>query len=197
MHAPASALANLAQSVILELYMKISVIGIVIFLVLGIAFFAWFGGPPSVPADSYLSHRGTTRAWFYCSILFLTGAGTACFGDKEYGMFPPTSLRWLFIVLGVFIMAASAAWMHSLTSFWSEGKSVSSSLSNEAQTRHGAAPDHSWFEGATTGIVKGPCGRTPTRAPAGSFASRLWTAAAMSWQGSRWAARTVASSSAE
>ena len=104
---------------------KITVFGIAIFLVLGIAFFVWFGGPPSLPDDSYMSHRGTTRAWFYCSILFLTGAGTACFGDREYGMFPPTSLRWLFIVFGVFIMAASAAWMHSLTSVWGGGKSAS------------------------------------------------------------------------
>ena len=112
--------------------MKITVPGIVIFLVLGIAFFAWFGGPPSLPDDSYMSLRGTTRAWFYCSILFLTGAGTACFGDKEYGMFPPTSLRWLFIVFGVFIMAVSAAWIHSMKSVWGGSRSVSSLLLIEA-----------------------------------------------------------------
>ena len=64
------------------------------------------------------------RAWLYSSLLFVAGAGTACFGDQEYGMFPPTSLRWLFIVLGIFIMAVSSAWMHALTKTWTRDSSA-------------------------------------------------------------------------
>lgn len=104
--------------------MKITVIGIVAFLVLVVAFFAWFGGPPVLQDDPSMSAPRIVRAWFYCSVLFLAGAGTACFGDKEYGMFPPTSLRWLFIVFGVVIMAVSATWMHSLTKAWAARSGV-------------------------------------------------------------------------
>jgi hypothetical protein len=95
--------------------MKITVVGIAVFLVLVIVFFVWFGGPPTAIEDSVMTRRGISRSWFYCAVLFVAGAGTACFGEKEYGMFPPTSLRWLFIVFGIFIMGVSAAWMHSLT----------------------------------------------------------------------------------
>ena len=93
---------------------KITVLGTVFFIVLVAAFFAWFGVPPTIAGDFHLSRRGISRAWFYCSLLFVTGAGTACFGDKEYGMFPPTSLRWLVIAFGVLIMVISTAWMHSM-----------------------------------------------------------------------------------
>lgn len=94
--------------------MKITLPAILIFLVIVIGFFLWFGGPQRLPADSILSQRRVTKAWLYCSLLFVAGAGTSCFGDKEYGMFPPTSLRWLFIIFGAFIMVVSAIWMHSL-----------------------------------------------------------------------------------
>jgi hypothetical protein len=94
--------------------MKITLPGILIFLFLVVGFFLWFGGPQRLPQDSILSQSRVTKAWLYCSLLFVAGAGTACFGDKEYGMFPPTSLRWLFIVIGTFIMVATSAWMHSL-----------------------------------------------------------------------------------
>ena len=99
--------------------MKITILGGVFFIVLGVAFFAWFGGPPTIQPSMAIG-----RAWLYCSLLFVAGAGTACFGDQEYGMFPPTSLRWLFIVLGIFIMAVSSAWMHALTKTWTRDSSA-------------------------------------------------------------------------
>ena len=104
--------------------MKITIVGIIAFLVLVVAFFAWFGGPPTLPEASHMTRHGFGRSWLYCSILFVVGAGTACFGDKEYGMFPPTSLRWLYIVFGVFIMLVSTAWMHSLAKTWGRSSSA-------------------------------------------------------------------------
>jgi hypothetical protein len=111
---------------------KITVVGIVVFLVLVVAFFAWFGGPPTIPDASSMTHRGVFRAWFYCSLLFVSGAGTACFGEREYGMFPPTSLRWLFIVVGFLVMAASTAWMHVLTEAWKSDMSANLSPVHES-----------------------------------------------------------------
>jgi hypothetical protein len=91
--------------------MKITVLRILCFVVLVSAFFAYFGF--DIPERG----RSVTRiddSWFYCAALFVVGAGCASFGDQEIGMFPPTSLRWLYVVVGVIIMAASAAWMTSI-----------------------------------------------------------------------------------
>jgi hypothetical protein len=104
--------------------MKITLIGILAFLVLVAGYFVWFGGPLTLPDDPSMTDRGIVRSWYYCSLLFVAGAGTACFGDKEYGMFPPTSLRWLFIFFGIVIMAVSATWMHSLKKAWADRSSA-------------------------------------------------------------------------
>ena len=102
--------------------MKITILGIAVFLVVIIAFFGWLAAPWTLPdGDSYVVHHGLVRAWLSCSILFVAGAGTACFADKQYGLFPPTSLRWLFIVLGAFIMVVSAALMHLIMTSWAHG----------------------------------------------------------------------------
>jgi hypothetical protein len=61
-----------------------------------------------------MSQRGFNKAWLYTYLLFIGGAGCACFGDKHYGRFPQVSLRWLFVIIGVILMAVSAVWMHTL-----------------------------------------------------------------------------------
>lgn len=94
--------------------MKITIQSSLLFLLLVTGFFLWFGGPQKLPPGSVLSQHHFTRVWIYCSLLFVVSAGTACFGDKEYGMFPPASLRWLFIIVGVLAMVAAVLWMHSI-----------------------------------------------------------------------------------
>jgi hypothetical protein len=93
--------------------MKITRPGILIFLGLVVVFFLWFGIPHGLPTDSIIAKRRVTNAWLY-SLLFVFGAGTACFGEREYGMFPPSSLRWLFIILGSGIMIIAVTSMHLL-----------------------------------------------------------------------------------
>ena len=95
--------------------MKITLVGILVFVALVVTFFALVGHPPKLHYAYNAAGPDLYRSWFYCWALFVAGAGVACFGDKEYGMFPPTSLRWLFILLGVFMMIVSSAWMHGLT----------------------------------------------------------------------------------
>src|SRR5687767_12502276 len=99
--------------------MRITLFGALVFIALLIGYFYWAGNVPSMAEESLGTRRGYDRAWFYCSALFAVGAGNACFGDKQYGMFPPTSLRWLFVLLGVLLMTASVMWMHSLREMWS------------------------------------------------------------------------------
>ena len=78
--------------------MRITLFGALVFIALLIGYFYWAGNVPSMAEESLGTRRGYDRAWFYCSALFAVGAGNACFGDKQYGMFPPTSLRWLFVL---------------------------------------------------------------------------------------------------
>ena len=104
--------------------MKITVIGVIAFTVLVGAFFWWIGGMPFSDETSYAIRREAGKAWIHCAALFIAGAGTACFGDKEYGMFPPTSLRWLYILFGVLIMVVSGIWMHSMKTVWGEKRSA-------------------------------------------------------------------------
>ena len=88
---------------------------LLVFAALVGAFFWWFGfWPGEVPRGEYFSHRRVTRAYFACATLFVVAAAIACFGEHEYGMFPPTSLRPVLIVLGALLMLAAVAWMHSL-----------------------------------------------------------------------------------
>lgn len=96
--------------------MKFSVLGAVVFVVLVAGFFWWFGGPGGLSDNPEFSMPAATRrAWFYCSLCFVGSAGTACFGDKQYGLFPPASLRWLFILGGIVGMAIGVLWMHGLS----------------------------------------------------------------------------------
>jgi hypothetical protein len=132
-------------------FMKITLVGIVVFLVLAVAFLAWFGGRPISPDDSSMTQRGIMRSWFYCSLLFIAGAGTACFGDKEYGMFPPTSLRWLFIVFGMAIMGISIAWMHSLVKAWADREGAPGTVMERRVT--------SDMVGGISGFTIGPADR--------------------------------------
>lgn len=94
--------------------MRFTLPTLLIFAVVISGFFLIFGLPVDLDSDSPLSQRRINRAWLYCSLLFVSGTVTACFGDKQYGLFPPVSLRWAFILFGGFIMIASVAWMYSL-----------------------------------------------------------------------------------
>ncbi|MGV3531640.1 MAG: hypothetical protein ACO1QR_04665 [Chthoniobacteraceae bacterium] len=105
--------------------MKITLTGILIFIALVVGFFLWIGGVPDTESTSHMARRGASRAWFQCGLLFVGGAATACFGDKEYGLFPPTSLRWLFIVLGVLVMLISGLWMQTMKEAWRSAKEMS------------------------------------------------------------------------
>jgi len=94
---------------------KITPLRILIFAVLVAGFLMWFGyWPAHVPRDSYFDRRRISTAWIACASLFCAGAGLACFAEREYGMFPPTSLRAFIIAGGVALMLVAVLWMHSL-----------------------------------------------------------------------------------
>jgi hypothetical protein len=104
--------------VYLRLEMKASMGSVVVFLLLAIAFFAW-AGPPPLGDASYRTFRYFVRPWIYGSVLFLCGAGFACFARKGSSTFPPTAPqwllglpRWILIAFGILAMIAGIAWVH-------------------------------------------------------------------------------------
>src|SRR5688572_18402427 len=104
--------------------MKITAAGVIAFVLLVGAFFWWSGKMPFSDEASDIIRIEAGDAWFHCAALFVAGAGSACFGDKEYGMFPPTSLRWLYIVCGVLVMVGSGIWMYSMKTAWAEKRTA-------------------------------------------------------------------------
>lgn len=96
---------------------RVTPLRLVVFAALVAAFFAWFGyWPADVSRVEYFSPRRVARAYLACAALFVAAAGLACFGEYEYGLFPPTSLRPVLIGFGGFVMLVAVIWMHSLSS---------------------------------------------------------------------------------
>src|SRR5437879_3867617 len=94
---------------------SITPLRLAVFIALAIGFFWWCGfWPADIPRYDYFDRRRIFKAWLACSALFLGGAATACFGEQDYGLFPPTSLRPLLIFFGLLVMAAAVVWMHSI-----------------------------------------------------------------------------------
>lgn len=67
-----------------------------------------------------LDTRGTdysigqfNRVWSYMMLLYCSGAISITLVDHEIGMFPPTSLRFLYVILGLILMGASVTWLVS------------------------------------------------------------------------------------
>ena len=77
-----------------------------LFIVLLAAFFVWATIAIPTPA--------VNRAAGYCAIVYIGGAWLLCFGDFEYGLFPPKSLRPLFVIGGIALMAIAIALVHLL-----------------------------------------------------------------------------------
>ncbi|NOY00556.1 MAG: hypothetical protein GXP30_12585 [Verrucomicrobia bacterium] len=82
-----------------------------VFLVI---FFLLGGFYPPEVNEEMVSPTGITRSWFYMVLLYCCGAVSVSIIDHEVGMFPPSNLRILYIILGVLLMGASAAWLYSL-----------------------------------------------------------------------------------
>lgn len=87
-------------------------------LALCLGAFAILGGfsPPALDraTQQTLSITNTTDPWLKCVTLFIAGAVCVSLVDHRVGLMEPINLRPLYIVLGVIVMSASAAWLYAI-----------------------------------------------------------------------------------
>jgi hypothetical protein len=90
-----------------------------ILLLIGLlAVFALLRGfeTPELAADSMLSSRRVTRAWFYCMLMFISGATCASVVDHYVGTLDRSNIRLLYIIVGVVLMTAASLWIRGMRS---------------------------------------------------------------------------------
>ena len=81
-------------------------------LLLLLAGFWWIGG---FELSATLPRRDPNfRAMLYRIILFILGAASATIVEHETGTLDRASLRWLYILLGIILMAAAVTWTRAL-----------------------------------------------------------------------------------
>jgi hypothetical protein len=81
-----------------------------------IALFFFLGGFdwPEVGDDSLMNPAQVHKAWMWCVVMFLVGAGSVALVDHNVGLMEPANLRLLYIIIGVLLMAGSFIWQRSL-----------------------------------------------------------------------------------
>lgn len=88
----------------------------VLLLMAFLAIFAVVGGftPPSVSTDSMLDPHRVAKAWWYCVLLFISGAVSASLVDHFLGTLGRSNIRLLYIIIGIALMIGAYIWMSSL-----------------------------------------------------------------------------------
>ena len=81
-----------------------------------LALFWLLGGfsPVAMSGDSFHDPRRVARAWRYCIMLYIAGAGCVSVVDHCAGNLDRTNLRAAWILLGCVLMAGSGLWLHIL-----------------------------------------------------------------------------------
>lgn len=74
----------------------------------------YLGGftPPHVVEAGY-SQGQFNRVWMLMLLLYCSGAMAVTVVEHEVGLFPPTSLRFLYVILGLILMGAAVGWLVS------------------------------------------------------------------------------------
>lgn len=76
--------------------------------------FAYLGGFSAPQTDEDHSPARAGKAWFYCVVLFVTGATSASLVDHYAGTMSYSNLRPAYVLLGVLLMATGLFWQRFL-----------------------------------------------------------------------------------
>lgn len=104
----------------------------VLLLSLLVAGYWWLGGfEAAVNAD--------LRGMVYRGILFIIGAGCITVVEHEIGTMERTSLRWLYILLGLLLMTAAVTWTRAVHSGRSKNPQSAFRILHRYSSRHSRA----------------------------------------------------------
>lgn len=76
--------------------------------------FAALGGFSGPELPEQFSSIRTHRAWSYCVTMFLVGAVCVSLIDHSVGTLDRTNLRFLYVLLGIGLMAGGAWWLYTV-----------------------------------------------------------------------------------
>ncbi|MFC5456323.1 hypothetical protein [Prosthecobacter fluviatilis] len=76
--------------------------------------FAFIGGFSVPQTDEDHSPARARKAWFYCVLLFATGAASASVVDHYTGGMSYSNLRSVYILFGALLMVAGVLWLKLL-----------------------------------------------------------------------------------
>lgn len=86
-----------------------------LFAVCVIAFFLLGGfARPEVSEYLFVDPARVNKAWMFCVIMFLAGAGSVALVDHYVGLMEPTNLRLIYVIIGLLLMGGSFVWQRSL-----------------------------------------------------------------------------------
>lgn len=79
------------------------------------AFYAYGGfDSPVVPEEAYQVPAKVKQAWFKCVLMFVAGAVSVSLVDHHVGLFEPTNLRILYVIVGIVLMVGASLWLNAL-----------------------------------------------------------------------------------
>jgi drug/metabolite transporter (DMT)-like permease len=64
--------------------------------------------------DEFRDPQRVTRAWLYCVMMFLAGAGCVSIVDHFVGTIDRSNIRLLYIIIGVALMIGSYLWQRGV-----------------------------------------------------------------------------------
>ena len=76
--------------------------------------FAVLGGFSAPQSDEEHSSARVRKAWFYCVVLFVTGAASASVVDHYTSSMSYSNMRPAYVLLGVLLMATGLFWLKLL-----------------------------------------------------------------------------------
>ncbi|WP_038170522.1 hypothetical protein [Verrucomicrobium sp. BvORR106] len=79
------------------------------------AFYA-FGGfdVPIPPEEGYHVPAKVKQAWLRCVLMFVVGAVSVSLVDHHVGLFEPTNLRIIYVIIGLVLMIGAGLWLNAL-----------------------------------------------------------------------------------
>lgn len=89
-------------------------IAILLALLAGFYFLGGFTNPATLDTADSFNTTKLTKAWLYTVIMFVAGASCVSVVEHEIGLMAPINLKFLYILIGIALMAGGVLWGNTL-----------------------------------------------------------------------------------